>query len=131
MAKPTSAARPAEQGSTPEGWRAVTGRVHADLASLLSQNQAYFAARGPKAVEERDKLAAAADQFTKERLPEVEDAGGSLPDAAKAKVAEYIRQLRRAAEDLKTKENTGAGEALLERYRIEAIEQEMASGKPS
>jgi hypothetical protein len=38
-----------------------------------------------------------------------------------------VRQLRRAAADLKSKEAAGDLEALWERYRLAAIEQEMAA----
>jgi hypothetical protein len=129
--KPTTPPAPAQRaeaaGALPEPWRAATGRVRTDLAALLQQNQAYFAARGPKALEERDKLAAAAEQFEKDRLPEVEDAGAAMDEPARRKAGEYVRQLRRAAADLKSKEAAGDLEALWERYRLAAIEQEMAA----
>ncbi len=132
LAKPTSFQKPSEPpGAPPESWRAVTGRVHADLAALLAQNQAFFAARGPKAVEERGKLSAAVDQFERERIPEVEDAATAMQDPARRKAVEYLRQLRRIAADLKSKEFESSldRDALLERYRLAAIEQEIAPGK--
>jgi hypothetical protein len=112
-----------------ESWRAVTNRVHADLSALLRQNQTFFAARGPQAVEERGKLSAAVDQFEKDRIPEVQDAAAELDDAVRRKAAEYVRQLRRVAADLKSKEfeSSLSQEGLLERYRIAAIEQEIAA----
>lgn len=82
----------------------MTNRVHADLSALLRQNQMFFAARGPQAVEERGKLSAGVDQFEKERIPEVQDAAAELDDDARKKAAEYVRQLRRIASDLKSKE---------------------------
>jgi hypothetical protein len=112
-----------------ETWSAVVGKVHADLATLLRQNQAFFAARGAKAVEERAKLTTAIDQFEKERIPEVEDAASGLDDASKRKVADYLRQLRRVAADLRAKEFEAAVDAgvLAERYRLDAVEQEIAA----
>ena len=88
-------------------------------------------ARGPAAVEARTKLGAAVDQFEKERIAEVEDAGAGLDDAARRKSAEYVRQLRRLALDLRNKEFESSvdADALAERYRLVAIEQEI-SGSP-
>jgi hypothetical protein len=101
---------------------------------LLRQNQAFFAARGQQAVEERGKLAAAVDQFQKERIPEVEDAAIELNEAARRKAGEYVRQLRRLSADLRTKEFEGGlnAEGLSERYRLSAIQQEIvtATSKP-
>ena len=56
--KPIPPANPAS-----ENWTAVNGRVRADLTALLRQNQTFYAARGAKAIEERAKLGALADQF--------------------------------------------------------------------
>jgi hypothetical protein len=133
VAKPSAWQKPAEPASPQaEGWSGVVARVHADLAALLRQNRAFFAARGPAAVEERGKLAAAIDQFEKERIAEVEDAAAGLDDAGKRKAAEYVRQLRRAAADLRSREFEAAVDAgvLMERYRLAAIEQEIASVRP-
>jgi hypothetical protein len=131
MAKPSTFQRPAEQANPGiESWSGVVGKVHADLAALLRQNRAFFAARGPAAVEERSKLAAAIDQFEKERIAEVEDAAARLDEAGKRRAGEYVRQLRRMATDLRTKEFEAAVDAgvLAERYRLAAIEQEIAAG---
>ena len=112
----------------PESWKAVMARVQSDLAALLRQNQAFFAARGAQAVDERNKLAAAVDQFDKERIPEVEDASVELNEASRRKVVEYVRQLRRLSGDFRTKEFEGAltVEGLSERYRLSTIQQEIA-----
>jgi hypothetical protein len=129
-AKPTAYQRPAEApNASLESWRAATSKVHADFAALLADNRAFFAARGPVAVEARAKLAAAVDQFEKERIAEVEDAGAGLDDAARRKSAEYVRQLRRLALDLRNKEFESSvdADALAERYRLAAIEQEMTA----
>jgi hypothetical protein len=75
---------------------------------LQKQNTAFFAAKGSAAIEARAKLTAAVDQFEKERIPEVEDATIALDEALRKKVPEYVRQLRRAASDLRTKETTVA-----------------------
>jgi len=128
VAKPTTYQKPAEPANPQlESWRGVIGKVHADLAALLQQNKAFFAARGLKAMEERAKLSAAIDQFEKERIPEVEDAGSGL-----AKATEYVRQLRRLAADLRSKEFESSvdGDVLAERYRLPAIEQEIAAARP-
>ncbi len=104
-------------------------RVHTDLSALLRQNQTFFSARGPQAVEERGKLTTAVDQFEKDRIPEVQDAAAEFDEAARRKAAEYVRQLRRVASDLKSTEfeSSLSQDGLLERYRIAAIEQEIAT----
>ena len=134
-AKPTSFQKPPEtSASQPEGWRAATARVQSDLAALLRQNQAFFAARGAQAVEERTKLFAAIDQFEKERIPEVEDGAIELNESARRKAGEYVRQLRRLSADLRSKEleSTLNVEGLSERYRLSSIQQEVvaAGSKP-
>jgi hypothetical protein len=128
-AKPTAFQRPAEPANASlETWKAATGKVHSDLASLAADNRAFFAAKGPAAIEARAKLGAALDQFEKERIAEVDDAGAGLEDAARRKSAEYVRELRRLAADLRSKElDTSAdADSLAERYRLVAIEQEIA-----
>jgi hypothetical protein len=135
LARPSILPKPSEKkqsesgGSQSEGWRAVTNRVHVDLSALLRQNQTFFSARGPQAVEERGKLSAAVDQFEKDRIPEVQDAAAELDEGARRKAAEYVRQLRRVAADLKSREfeSSLSQDGLLERYRIAAIEQEIAA----
>src|SRR6202171_5013753 len=64
LAKPTAAPKPVD-ASNPQldDWRRATGKIHTDLAALLRQNQTFAAAKGAKAMEERAKLTAAADQF--------------------------------------------------------------------
>ena len=112
-----------------ESWRAVTNRVHADLSALLSQNQTFFGARGPQAIEARGKLFSAIEEFEKDRISEVQDAAAELDEASRKKAAEYVRQLRRVAADLKGREFEASvnPEVLLERYRIGAIEQEIGA----
>jgi hypothetical protein len=133
MTRPaTAAATPRAAAGGGDAWPAAA-RVHSDLSALLKQNRAFFAARGPAAIDERAKLNAAVEQFEKDRIPEVEDAAGALEGAAKQKGGEYVRALRRAAADLKTKEfePTVDDEAFLERYRLGALEQEItAKPKP-
>ena len=99
-------------------WSAAVARVHAELAALLKQNQAFHQARGAKAVEERGKLTNMADQFKRDVLPEVEDAALSLTDSARRTVPDYLRQLRRAASDLESKESVA-----MEKYGLAAIER--------
>jgi hypothetical protein len=109
IAKPTAFEKKADAEKPATGdWAAVTRRVQTDLADLQKQNTAFFAAKGTAAIEARAKLSAAVDQFEKERIPEVEDAAIGLDEATRKKVPEYVRQLRRAASDLRTKETTVA-----------------------
>jgi hypothetical protein len=131
--RPSSFQKPGEQkqsdpaSSHTEGWRAMISRVHSDLGALLRQNQAFFSAKGPQAVEERSKLFAAADQMEKERIPEVQDAATELNEPARRKIGEYVRQLRRLAADLKSKEfdSSLTSDGLFERHRLTAIELEI------
>jgi hypothetical protein len=80
-------------------------------------------------VEERNKLSAAADQFEKDRIQDIEDATIELNEPARKKAGEYVRILRRMAADLKTKEFKSSlnNDGLLERYRLTAIEQEIST----
>lgn len=122
--KPSAYQRPAEPAnSSLETWRAAAAKARGDLTALLADNRAFFAARGPAAIEARAKLSAAVDQFEKERIAEVDDAGASLDDAARKKSAEYIRQLRRLANDLRSKEFDSSvdADALAERYHLPTI----------
>ncbi len=117
MAKPSAYQRKAEAANAPpDSWRATTAKVREDLATLLADNRAFFAARGPAAVEARSKLGAAVDQFEKERIGEVEDASTGLDDAGRRKAALYVRRLRKLAADLRSKEFEAAvdADALLE-----------------
>jgi hypothetical protein len=128
-ARPTAFQRPSEPANAAlETWKTATGKVRTDLASLLADNRAFFAAKGPAAIEARAKLGAALDQFEKERIADVEDAGAGLDDAARRKSAEYVRELRRVVADLRAKEFESSVDAdsLAERYRLTAIEQELA-----
>jgi hypothetical protein len=128
LASPTAPRKASEPASPQsENWKSVTARVHSDLAALLQQNRAFFAARGQQAVDERAKLSAAAEQFEGERIAEVQDAALQLSEPARIKAAEYIRQLRRLASDLRTKEfESSLGmDTLLERYQLPALEREI------
>jgi hypothetical protein len=112
-----------------ESWKAATARIHADLPALVQQNKSFFAARGPQAVEERLKLVASVEQFERERIPEAEDAAAQLDEPARRKASEYVRQLRRLAVDLKSKEieSSLSADSVSERYRLAAIEQEISA----
>jgi hypothetical protein len=128
MAKPTSYQRPVETASAPlESWRAATSKIHDDLALLLADNRAFLAARGLAAIEARNKLSAAVDQFEKERIADIDDTAASLDEASRRKAAQYIRQLHRLAADLRTKEFEPAVDAdsLAERYKLAALNQEI------
>lgn len=128
MAKPTAYERRAEPPNAPlDTWRSAAAKARADLAALLADNRAFFAARGPAALEARNKLGASVDQFEKDRIAEVDDAGAALDDAGRRKAAEYVRQLRRLAADLRGKEFEASldADSLAERYRLSAIEQEI------
>jgi hypothetical protein len=98
----------------------------------LRQNQAFAAAKGGKAVEERAKLAAAVDQFEQEDIPQAEDAVLGMPEASRRKGSEYVRQLRQAAAALRGREfEAGLGvEALLETYRLTEIEMVVSGSRP-
>jgi hypothetical protein len=127
-ARPSAWQKPAEPASPQaESWSAVVAKVHQDLAALLGQNRAFFAARGPMAVEQRARLAAALDQFEKERMAELEEAASGMNEASRRRAADYIRQLRRLAADLRSREFEPAVDpgVLSERYRLAAIEQEI------
>jgi hypothetical protein len=132
LAKPTSFQRASEPVNAPlEAWKTATGKVRADLPGLLQENRAFFAAKGPAAVDARNKLSAAVDQFEKERIAEVDDAGAGLDDAARRKAAEYVRQLRRLAADLRAKDFEASldVDGVLERYRLAVIELEISKPK--
>jgi hypothetical protein len=130
MAKPSAYQHTAETPNAPlDSWRAATAKVHEELTPLLAENRAFLAARGPAAIEARNKLAAALDQFEKERIAEVDDAGTALEEAARRKAAQYVRQLRRLAADLRAKEFEASmdADAIAERYRLTALEQEISA----
>jgi hypothetical protein len=99
--------------AAPDRWAAVK----ADLGNLLALNQAFFAARGPAAVEARAKLNAALDQFEKERIQEVQDTAAGMDEAERKKAGDLIKTMRKAASDLRTKEADPKDFA--ERYKIE------------
>lgn len=117
---------------TCDDWCRATTKIHTDLAALLRQNQAFAAAKGAKAMEERGKLTAAVDQFEKDDIPQAEDAVLGLPESSRRKGSEYVRQLRQAAAAMRSREFEPAvnADALLERYRLTEIEQEIAGSKP-
>jgi hypothetical protein len=69
--------------------------VHKDLQSLLEENHAFATAKGAKAVDEKNKLGAAADRFEKTDIADVEDGGASLPDPGPRRAGEYARRLRK------------------------------------
>jgi len=119
-AKPTTAPRAV---ATPpqDGWRAVVAKVRADLAAMLLLNRAFFAAKGPAAIEERAKLNAAVDQFERDRIQEVQDTAAGLDEAGRRKASDLVRAMRRAATELRTKEleSTIDADSLAERYGIE------------
>ena len=122
VARPSTFQRPAEASNPQlESWRGVTAKVRADLPAMLRENRAFFAARGPAAVEARGKLSAVLDQFEKERIPEVEDAATGMDEAGKRRAVDYVRQLRRLAADMRTKEFEAAvdPDVLVERYRLD------------
>jgi hypothetical protein len=62
-----------------------------------------------------------------ERIPDIQDAATELNEPARRKAGEYIRQLRRLAADLKSKEFDGSVtlDGLFERYRLTAMEEEI------
>lgn len=128
LSKPTAVAKPVDASNPAlDDWRRATSKIHTDLAALLGQNQAFAAAKGAKAVEERAKLTAAADQFEKDDIPQAEDAVLSLPEPSRRKGSEYVRQLRQATAALRSREFDAGmnSDAFLERYRLPEIEQQI------
>ena len=121
--KPSAAppARAAAAVVPSDPWHAVVAPVVADLGSLLALNRAFYAARGPAAVEDRDKLTVALDRFEKERVQEVQESATGLDEASRKKLPELLKGMHRAAGDLRTKEaETGTdAAAFAERYKIE------------
>ena len=120
--KPTAPPRANAAAAAPaDPLRAVTARVRADLAAMLVQNRAFFAARGQAAVDERAKLNAAVDTFEKDRIQEVQDTAAALDADGKRKASDLVRAMRRAAADLRAKEieATVDADALAERYGIQ------------
>jgi hypothetical protein len=125
LAKPTQSVKTEASGGNAalDGWRAATGRVRADLAVMLEQNRAFFAAKGQAAVDAKAKLVAAAEQFERERIPDVQDASIGMDDAQKRKVAEYIRGLRKVVGDLRGKEFEAGMDVdgVIEKYRLDGV----------
>jgi hypothetical protein len=120
-AKPTAPPRAAASAAgAADPLRAAAARVRADLAAILVQNRAFFAARGQAAVDERAKLNTLIDQFEKDRIQEVQDISAALDPDGKRKASDLIRAMRRAATDLRSKEieSTVDADALAERYSI-------------
>jgi len=121
----TSVQRASEPANAPlETWKTATSKIRTDLPPLLQENRTFFAAKGPAAVDARNKLSAAVDQFEKDRIAEVDDAAAGLDDAPRRKAAEYVRQLRRLAAGLRSKEFEASldVDAVLERYRLTVTE---------
>ena len=120
-AKPTTSPRTPSPSAPADPLRAVTARVRADLAAMLAQNRAFFAARGQAAVDERAKLNTLVDQFEKDRIQEMQDTAAALDPDGKRKASDLIRAMRRAAADLRAKEVESSvdADALAERYGIQ------------
>ena len=119
-AKPTAAPRPAAPAPA-DPVRSLGARVRADFAALIAQNRAFFAAKGQAAVDERAKLNTAIDNFEKDRIQEVQDTLAGLEGDARRKASDLVRNLRRAAADLRTKEVEAGidADAFAEKYAIE------------
>ena len=119
-AKPTTAPAPV-RSAAPDPLRPVIAKVRADLAAILPLNRAFFAARGPAALEERNKLNAALETFERDRIQEVQDTAGGLEPEARRKASDLVRNMRRAISELRAKEVEAGidADALAERYGIE------------
>jgi hypothetical protein len=118
-AKPTAPARAAAPAA-PDPVRALVARVRGDFTPLITQNRAFFAARGQAALDERAKLNTAIDAFERDRIQEVQDTAAGLEGDAKRKASDLVRAMRRAAADLRAKEveaGVDAG-AFAEKYGI-------------
>jgi hypothetical protein len=121
--------RPVAANPQTESWRGATSRVHADLSTIIRQNHAFFAAKGPQAIEERGKLFERVDEFEKERISEIQDVAGELEPGARKKATEYLRQLRHIASEARSREfdQSLTLETFLERYKLAAMETEILS----
>ena len=119
-AKPTAAPRPAVPAPA-DPVRSLGARVRGDFTALIAQNRAFFAAKGQAAVDERAKLNAAVDNFEKDRIQEVQDTLAGLEGDARRKASDLVRNLRRAAADLRTREVEAGmdADAFAEKYGIE------------
>ncbi len=104
-ASPTAWVKPADD-ATPaqQAWKDASNRARVELPVLLKQNQAYFASKGPKAADEKEKLESAIAGFEKEHLPDLDNATASLEPADRRKANTDLRILRRLLSDLRTKE---------------------------
>ena len=132
-AKPTSAAKSTEAGNRQPGpWVSTVSKIHADLEVLLQQNRAFSLAKGARAIEEKEKLSAAADRFQKGDISQVEEIAPSTPDPGPRKALEYARGLRRMTDDLRSNEletNMTVG-GLIKKYGLAEVEQQLLSAPP-
>ena len=105
-------------------WKTLSAGVKADAEKLVTQNKAFHAARGVKALEESKKLDTMADAFAKDRGTAIDNFKDQTDDRALArKVADYAVQIRKLAGDAKTKEL-----ADLEAYKLDANALAIANG---
>jgi hypothetical protein len=127
--KPTSLPKESADRQA-NAWAGTFSKVHADLASLLEQNHAFAAAKGAKAVDEKNKLNVAVDRFEKTDIADVEDKGAEMAEPAPRRAAEYAHRLRKAAEDLRTTEFDSAMtlDAVLEKYQLTQAEKQLQPG---
>jgi hypothetical protein len=123
--------KPAEPPAAPQAsqWKTLTAGMRGDLALLLEANKAYYAAKGPKAVEEGKKLEAALDTFQKNRISALDSFREGLDDRSAArKVSEYAGQWRKLIDDVRTKDLSDRKPAdVPDEYRLEALEGEVAA----
>jgi hypothetical protein len=127
MAPEEKAAAPAAPQASQ--WKTLTALMREEIASLLEANKAYYAAKGPKAMEEGRKLETALDTFQKNRVGALDSFREGLDDRAAArKVSEYAGQWRKLVEDLRTKDLSDKKAAdVPEDYRLESLEGEVAA----
>jgi hypothetical protein len=123
LVKPAAATSSTRQ---PDSWRSIVDSLHADLAKLLDQNHAFYAAKGPAAEEERPKLDSALEQFRTTRLGAIEDYRAGVEDRRVVrKIGDYLTEWRLLLADLKSKEIPGAQAAVLDQYHLTSLEKDI------
>jgi len=125
-ASPAGRAVPVPVTAAAKTWKSLIGEIRSDLDKLSAQNKIFFAAKGPKAVEEKAKLDAAAAAFEKLRIPAIEDARLNAEDKSVGrKMGEIAALLRKMAAEVRTKDLTTA--AIAGRDRLDTLDQEITT----
>jgi hypothetical protein len=121
---PREGGRGGGSGNTQQAaWRREAESAKTELTKLLDLNRTYFAARGPRAVEEGKALENALDAFQRDRIPALDDLRAQVEDAALSRSdSAFAAQLRKFAVDLRTKDLSASKvEDLLEQYKLAVL----------